>query len=213
MRTYEESRLTLFARLDKPVLGALPQTRFAFGEWKVAKVNIDYHVEYDHHYYSVPHALMGEKLDVRATSMTVEIFRKSERVASHARSHARGRHTTHVEHMPTSHRKHLEWSPSRIVSWAEKIGAATAMLVSAILTERRHPEQGYRSCLGILRLSQRYGEARLEAACARAALAGARSYRHVESILKHGLDRVAIETDAKLVSRTHENVRGRDYYH
>jgi len=213
MRTYGESRLSLFERLDKPALGPLPQTRFSHGEWKVVKVSIDYHVEYAHHYYSVPHALLGEKLDVRATSTTIEIFRKSERVASHARSHLRGRHTTCTEHMPTSHQKHLDWSPSRFVSWAEKIGVATAALVSAILLERRHPEQGYRSCLGILRLSGRYGEQRLEAACVRAALAGGRSYRHIDSILKHGLDRLANEAEPTLVSRTHENVRGRDYYH
>ncbi len=178
------------------------------------KVNIDYHVEYDHHYYSVSYTLLGADLDVRATRTTVEIYRGNERLTSHVRSHERGRHTTKPEHMPKSHQKHLEWTPSRIVSWAESIGPQTAKLASAILVERRHPEQGYRSCLGILRLSKKYGAERLEAACARAMTAGARSYRHVESILKHGLDRLpSAEATSPQLPLAHENVRGRDYYH
>jgi transposase len=214
MRVYGASRRELFARLDRPALGALPAERFAYGEWKAVKVNIDYHVEYDHHYYSVSYALLGAELDVRATRTTVEIYRGTERLTSHVRSHERGRHTTKPEHMPKSHQKHLEWSPSRIVSWAESIGPETAKLASAILAERRHPEQGYRSCLGILRLSKKYGAERLEAACARAVSAGARSYRHVESILKHGLDRLApTEVSSPQLPLVHENVRGRDYYH
>ena len=214
MRVYGASRRELFARLDRPALGALPAERFAYGEWKGVKVNIDYHVEYDHHYYSVPYALLGAELDVRATRTTVEVYRGLERVTSHVRSRERGRHTTKPEHMPKSHQKHLEWTPSRIVGWAASIGPETAKLASAILEERRHPEQGYRSCLGILRLSKRYGAERLEAACARAMTAGARSYRHVESILKHGLDRLApSDGTSSQLSLPHENVRGRDYYH
>ena len=213
MRVYGASRRELFERLDRPALGALPPGRFTYGEWKSARVNIDYHLEYDHHYYSVDYTLSGEALDVRATRTTVEIYRGTERLTSHVRSYERGRHTTKPEHMPKSHQKHLEWSPSRIVSWAESIGPETGKLASAILTERRHPEQGYRSCLGILRLSKRYGAERLEAACGRAMVAGARSYRHVESILKHGLDRLAPTTEASpQLSLVHENVRGRDYY-
>jgi transposase len=215
MRVYGASRRQLFERLDRPALGALPAERFAYGEWKHAKVNIDYHLEYDHHYYSVPYALLGEMLDVRATRTTVEIFRGRERETSHARSYERGRHTTKAEHMPKSHQKHSEWSPTRIVKWAESIGPETAKLAGAILVERPHPEQGYRSCLGILRLSKRYGQERLEAACARAMVAGARSYRHVESILKHGLDRItpAEESESKQLSLVHGNVRGPGYYH
>jgi transposase len=215
MRVYGASRRQLFERLDRPALGPLPTERFAYGEWKHAKVNIDYHLEYDHHYYSVPYALLGEMLDVRATRTTVEIFRGRERETSHARSYERGRHTTKAEHMPKSHQKHSEWSPTRIVKWAESIGPETAKLAGAILVERPHPEQGYRSCLGILRLSKRYGQERLEAACARAMTAGARSYRHVESILKHGLDRImpAEESESKQLSLVHGNVRGPGYYH
>jgi len=213
MRVYGASRRTLFERLDRPALGALPTQRFSYGEWKTAKVNIDYHLEYEHHYYSVAYTRLGEQLDVRATRTTVEIFDGSERITSHVRSYERGRHTTKPEHMPKSHQKHLEWTPSRIVSWAETIGVATAKLVSAIIAERPHPEQGYRSCLGILRLSKHYGNDRLEAACGRAVTAGARSYRHVESILKHGLDRLpASDTTPQQLPLVHENVRGRDYY-
>ena len=218
MRVYGKSRRELFEQLDKSALGALPEKRFACGEWKRVTVNIDYHVEYEHHYYSVPYALLGEKLWVRATRATVEIFRDDSfradaRVTVHERSNVRGRHTTKPEHMPKAHQKHAEWSPSRIVKWAETIGPSTAQLAQAILEERPHPEQGYRSCLGILRLGKRFGDARLEVACARALAVGARSYRHVESILKHGLDRVPGDGDPTLVSRAHENVRGRDYYH
>jgi transposase len=218
MRVYGKSRRQLFDELDKPALTMLPEKRFTHGDWKLVTVNIDYHVEYDHHYYSAPFPLIGQKLWVRATPAVVEIFRdesstSQSRVTMHVRSYERGRHTTKPEHMPKAHQKHAKWSPSRIIDWAEKIGPKTAALAQAILEERRHPEAGYRSCLGILRLEKRYGQARLEAACARALDAGARSYRHVDSILKHGLDRVAVEPDATLVSRSHENVRGPDYYH
>jgi transposase len=125
----------------------------------------------------------------------------------------KGGFTTDPEHMPCAHRAHAEWTPSRILSWAEKVGAATHDLCEAILAERPHPEQGFRSCLGILRLGKKYGEARLEAACNRALRVRARSYRHVESILKNGLDRVVAAEEATSLSLTHENVRGRDYYH
>jgi transposase len=217
MRTYGVSRRELFERLDRPALLPLPEKRFEWGEWKTVTMNIDYHVEFDHHYYSAPFTLVHEQLDVRATAMVVEIWRRGERITSHVRSYERGRHTTKPEHMPKSHQQHAEWTPSRIVHWAETIGPQTAALTSAILAERPHPEQGYRSCLGILRLSKRYGGARVEAACARAMKAGARSYRHVESILKHGLDRMPEPTPvsprvATQMPLVHGNVRGRRYY-
>lgn len=166
------------------------------------------------HYYSVPHALVHELVDVRATATTIEIFSRGQRIAAHLRSDRRGQHTTLAAHMPKAHQRHLEWTPSRIIEWATTIGPHTAGLVEAILADRPHPEQGYRSCLGILRLARRYGETRLEAACQRALGAGARSYRHVDSILKHGLDRVA-HPQAPLalqVPLLHEHVRGPQYY-
>jgi transposase len=221
MKTYGASRRELFERLDKPALRALPRERFVFGEWSTARVNIDYHVEVDGHYYSVPHGrahdARGERtvVDVRVCADTIEIYLRSERIASHVRSHERGRHTTCPDHMPLVHRAHADWSPSRIITWANTIGAETAKLVTAILEERRHPEQGYRSCLGILRLSKKYGAERLEAACARAAAVRARSYRHVDAILKKGLDRVELPKNAEDDTRvvTHANVRGPGYYH
>jgi transposase len=214
MRVYGASRRELFERLDRPALRPLPGDKFAFAEWKKVRVNIDYHVEVDHHFYSVPHALVGEQLEARFTATAVELLFRNERVAAHLRSYQRGRHTTIAEHMPKAHRAHSEWSPSRIVHWASTIGPSTKNLAEAILAERRHPEQGYRSCLGILRLGKRYGRERLEAACARAHSVNARSYRHVESILKNNLDRMPMETApvAPCNPVVHENIRGGDYY-
>ena len=215
MRAYGASRRDLFERLDRPALKPLPAERFVYGEWKLARVNIDYHVELDAHYYSVPFGLVHERVDVRSTAFTVEVYFRGTRVASHARSYRRGGFTTVADHMPKSHQKHLEWTPSRLIHWASTIGGKTAELVQAILTERRHPEQGYRSCLGILRLERVYGRDRLEAACRRAVLVRARSYRHVDSILKNGLDRAPLpDTGASAEAQLplHENIRGGSYY-
>jgi transposase len=207
----------MFVKLDQPALRSLPETRFVFAEWKFAKVNIDYHVELEGHYYSVPHALVGEKVELRFTAGTLEVYCRGERVASHARHGPEhrlpGRHSTKASHMPKAHQKHLAWTPSRLIHWGESVGEATGELVTAILADRPHPEQGYRSCLGILRLEKRYGPARLEAACTRAHRVRARSYRHIEAILKNGLDRVE-ENDARPQPSLppHENLRGSDYY-
>jgi transposase len=207
------SRLSLFEELERPVLRPLPTHRYEFALWKRAKVNIDYHVEVDHHYYSVAYQLVGQVCDVRLSAATVEIFLRGRRVASHVRSFQRGRHTTDPAHMPESHRRHQEWTPGRIISWAEKTGPATAKLAQGILESRPHPEQGYRSCLGIVRLGDRYGAERVEAACQRALAVRAFSYRSVESILKTGLDRQPLPPDRPVrVHRRHHNLRGPDYY-
>lgn len=213
MRRYGKSRRELFDEIERAALRPLPTTRFEYVQWVKARVNIDYHVSIEGHLYSVPHRLVHEEVEARLTSRSVEILHQRKRVALHVRSQVKGGFTTCPEHMPSSHRAHAEWTPSRILSWAGKVGSATRALCEAILSDRPHPEQGYRSCLGILRLGKRYGEARLEAACARALRARARSYRHVESILKHGLDRVP-SPDTETPSRPvmHENVRGRDFY-
>ena len=214
MRLYGASRRELFETIDKPALKPLPAESFAYAEWKKVKVNIDYHVEVDHHFYSAPHELVHEELEARFTAAAVELYRNRERVASHIRSYQRGKHTTNPEHMPKAHQKHLEWTPTRIVHWAGTIGPNTARLVEAILAERPHPEMGYRSCLRILRLGKKYGSERLEAAAARAVSVRARSYRHVESILKNGLDRVPVEAEpTRAAPLDHENVRGSRYYH
>jgi len=219
MRVYGVSRNELFARVEKSALLPLPQDRFAYAEWKTVRVSrLDYHVELDGHFYSAPHTMVAEeaKIEARMTATTVELYRNGERFTSHARSQARGRHTTKPEHMPKAHQKHLEWTPARITHWAASIGPKTKELVEAILAERPHPEMGYRSCLGILRLGKKYLD-RLEPACARALCGGARSYKSVASILERGLDRQPLPTagaaQISLGLGVHENVRGRDYYH
>jgi transposase len=214
MRLYGVSRRALFERLDQPGLRPLPTAPFVYGEWMKARVNIDYHIEVHRHYYSVPYALVHEVLDVRVSATTVEALHRGQRVAAHPRDDSRGRHTTTPAHMPKAHQHHLEWTPSRLIQWAAAIGPQTAALVEAILADRPHPEQGYRSCLGLLRLSRRDGAARLEAACARALAVGARSYRHVDSILKHGLDRLPPPTPVTQLplAPVHDQLRGRDYY-
>jgi transposase len=216
MRHYGASRRELFERYDRPWLRPLPPEAFIYGEWKRATVNVDYHINVEHHLYSVPHALVHDEIEARVTATTVEIFRHGERVTSHLRSHQRGGYTTKREHMPKAHQKHLEWPPSRLLEWAGTIGPNTRALATAILESRPHPEQGYRSCLGILRLAKQHGHDRLEAAAARSLAVGARSYRHVESILKHGLDRLPpLDADEPRLreAQPHENIRGGEYYH
>lgn len=209
----EGCRASLFAELDRPALRPLPAIPYEYATWKTAKVSIDYHVDVDRHYYSVPYTLVGEQSDVRASARTVEIFVRGRRVASHLRSAAVGRHTTTSAHMPESHRRHLEWTPSRLVAWGEQTGPATGALVAAILASRPHPEQGFRSCLGIFRLGRRHGPERMEAACARALAVGALSYRSIDSILRAGLDRASLPEPAPVrATRDHPNVRGPGYY-
>jgi len=212
MKHLGRSRRELFETLDQPALKPLPETPYEFAIWKKARVNIDYHIEFEKHYYSVPHTLIREEVYVRATERTIEIFFKNRRVASHRRANARGRHTTISEHMPPSHQKYHEWSPDRFTRWAETIGPHTAQLVQALLASRKHPQQAYRSCLGILRLAKRYSEERLEAACRRALPAGIHSYKGVKNILDAKLDQVEPEEPATVVPTDHENIRGKTYY-
>ena len=213
MRRYGKSRRGLFEAIERAALRPLPGARFEYAEWRKARVNIDYHVAVDGHLYSVPYRLAHEAVEARLTADVVEILHGGGRVAAHRRSSSKGGFTTLAEHMPSAHRAHAEWTPSRILTWAGKVGMSTRELCDAILADRPHPEQGFRSCLGILRLGKRYGDARLEAACRRALTVRARSYRHVESILKNGLDRVNATDEPTSLSPAHENVRGRDYYH
>jgi len=207
------SRRSLFETLDRPALRPLPARPYEFATWKTAKVNIDYHVEVERHWYSVPYQLVGQGCDIRVTAAVVEVFHEGRRVTSHPRSARQRSFTTLAEHMPEGHRRHAEWTPARIVSWAERTGTATGALVTTIMASRPHPEQGFRSCLGIMRLGHRYGEARLEAACARALAIRAHSYRSVESILKAGLDGLPLPGDEPVTSiGDHANVRGPAYY-
>ena len=207
------TRKSLFESLDKPALRPLPVYRYQFADWKKARVNIDYHVEVDRHYYSVPYELIKKSLDIRSTVNTIECFYKGKCVATHPRSDRPGHHTTLPEHMPKSHQKYAEWTPERLINWAGKIGPHTAELIETVLRSRMHPQQGFRSCLGILRLGKSYGDERLEKACQRANKIGGRSYKSVESILKNGLDRKPLPDenppDAPI---DHPNIRGAHYY-
>jgi transposase len=207
------SRGELFESLERPALGPLPGEAFELAVWKRGRVNIDYHVEFDRNYYSVPFRHARQAVEVRTTATTVEVFRSGTRVASHARSLARRRYVTDPAHMPAAHRAHLEWSPSRLISWAQGIGPDVAVFAATLLETRPHPEHSYRACLGLMNLAKRYGPERLAAACARASASGAISYTSVKSILAEGLDRVPVAAPVVLPPPpTHENLRGGDYY-
>jgi len=207
------SRKSMFQELDKPALRPLPENRYEYAEWKKVRVNIDYHVEFDGHYYSVPYRLFRSSLELRATAQTVECFAEGKRVASHRRSRVKGGHTTLPEHMPSSHRKYASWTPGRMIGWAQQTGPHTAELVEAILKERSHPEQGFRSCLGIIRLAKSYGAEKVDAACGRALAIKARSYKSVRAILENNLEGKPMPGRGKEAPPIeHANVRGAAYY-
>jgi transposase len=204
------SRESLYEELDRPALGPLPGKPWVVADWKTAKVNIDYHIDIDRYYFSVPYRYIGEELDVKVTRDLVEIFRKGQPVASHLRT--RGRYSTKPEHMPSSHREHLDWNPPRVVRRAKRIGPSVAELIDRLLSSKRHPEQGYRPSLGIVRLADRWGEDRLEAACQRALVHSACSYHSVKTILEKGLDRIEESQPQAPLIGDHPNVRGGNTY-
>ena len=206
-------RRSLFLEEELPALRPLPARPYEHRERKTARVHIDYHVELFGHYYSVPYHLVREKVEIRYTQAVVEIFHDGVRVASHVHSDAKGRATTALEHMPLPHRRYAEWSPDRFQSWAKKIGPQTERLIAAVLERYPHPALGYRSCLGILRLENRYGASRLEQAAERTLTYGGASYKSVSHILKAGLDREAVEAArSRPEPLFHENLRGPDYF-
>ena len=199
--------------MERAALQPLPPTDYPFAQWKPARVGLDYHVEFDAHDYSVPHALARSQVDVRATSATVEVFHRGQRVAAHARSD-RGGHTTVREHMPPNHRAATaEWNPGRLLNWAYSIGPHATAVIQHMLGSRQHPEQAYRACLGVLRLGRDYSPQRLEAACARAIDHKAPSYRFVATTLKNGLDAQPPQAAQAELPMQHANVRGPSYYH
>jgi transposase len=214
MRRLGKSRRDVFEAVDRPNALPLPLKAYEYSEWLKATVNIDYHIEVDHHYYSVPFRLLRERLDVRLTATTIEAIHKGERVAAHVRSYVRGTHTTLREHMPPEHQQYADWSPSRFIQWAGKTGTATAQLVEKIMAARTYPEQGYRSCLGIIHLGQHYEPERVEAAAKRAIKYNTCSFRSVSAILAAGLDRQPDSGEAprQLTLPEHGNIRGRGYY-
>ena len=207
-------RREAFERLDRTALRPLPPTRMPIVRFKSVGVNIDYHVELDGHYYSVPHRLVGKKLELRVSSTTLEAFFGQQRVAVHAYSAVKGGFTTLPEHMPASHRAHREWTPGKLLAWGEHIGVACADVVRWQMEHRPHPEQGYRACLGLQSLARRFGHERMEAACARAMAIRSPTYQSIKAILKSGMDRQRAKSEPAQASLPlHDNVRGPDYYH
>ena len=211
LRSWGRSRRELFEELDRPALTPLPDEPYEYAEWKRCRINLDYHVEIAKHYYSVPHNLVHQEVEARITQKTVEIFLRGKRVASHLRSTLPHRPTTIPEHMPSSHRRYRDWTHERIRSEAAKDGPDAETLIDVILRSRPHPEQGFRSAIGILGLVKRYGQERVDAACARALLLNARSYKSVAAILKNGTDRTAPPAEEAPIL-FHANIRGRSYY-
>jgi transposase len=205
-------RSSAYEALDRPALRPLPVTRYELARYWPAKVNIDYHVVYEQHYYSVPHPLVHAQVELRVTTHHVEVLHRGQRVAAHLRSTKRGGYTTLAEHLPAAHRKHLEWSPRRLIRWGETIGPACAAIVRRILESRPHPEQGYRACLGLLRLAERHGTARLEAASVRALALGAPSYLSVKAILKNRLEHAPLSAQSDWAAPEHDHLRGPRYY-
>ncbi|MDD3428360.1 MAG: IS21 family transposase, partial [Caldisericia bacterium] len=241
MKQFNASRKELFDRLEKQELKNLPLVRYEIGEWKRAKVNLDYHISVNNHLYSVPYHLIHEEVDVRLTAKTVEIFNKGKRIASHLRSNIPYGYTTDPNHRPKSHKEYLEWTPQKIADWAKLIGTSTALMIEKIFEERLHPEQGIRSCLGIISLSKRYPKERVEAACKRGLSIKSYSYKSIKSILEKGLDRIPLKENeieqlkfpssesnlsssslsplslsnkqlSSSPSKIHENIRGKSYY-
>jgi len=208
----EGSRASVFAAVERNTLRALPAEPFDMSQWSYARVNIDYHIAFDANFYSVPYPLVQERVEVRATPTTIEIFHKGQRVASHVRGHGREQVFTQREHRPKSHQAHLEWTPSRMVHWAEQIGPHTAKLFERILAEKPHPEMGYRSCLGIIRLAEQYSSTRMEAAADRAIRTGACRFQSVKSILKNSLDQQPLPEPPLSLPPSHDNIRGAEYF-
>lgn len=212
------SRLSQFELLDKPALKPLPKTPYQYTEFKLVRVNIDYHVEFERCYYSVPHHLVKHQIEIQATGEIVAAFFQGKPVAKHPRSRRPGSFSTDANHMPPAHREQRTWTPERLKQWAKQIGANVFTLVEAMIERRQHPEQAYRSCLGLLNLSRQYDRQRLDQACARALAIGSPNYRSVKSILKRGMDQLDLplndtdQADNSPVAH-HDNIRGPQYYH
>jgi len=206
------SRASAFAQLDAPALKPLPAQTWELAVYKTVRVHIDQHVEFEGQRYSVPQALVGQVLEARVTARTVELLHRGQRVASHPRCAHKGGFTTLAEHLSAAHRAHLEWTPERLIHWGNSIGVATGALVKRLLETRKHPEHGYRACLGLLALAKRFGKPRLEAACVLALDLGTTNSTHVRQILLNGRDQVALSTTPEWTSPAHAHVRGPGYY-
>lgn len=215
-RQQKGCRHSLFDQLDRPALMPLPRQAFEYLEFKVARVNIDYHIRFSDHFYSVPHQLVKEEVEIRASHHTVQILHKGKPVTSHVRQYNSGGFTTRPEHMPTRHQKQQQWTPGRLKNWAQKIGPDALEFVQLLLDSKQHPEQAYRACLGLLNMEREYGAQRLNNACHRAIACGGRRVANIRSILQSGLDKVPLTPAREQESRvtvSHENVRGADFFH
>ena len=215
MRRLGVSRRDLFVQVERPALRPLPETAYEYAEWKRARVNLDYHVELLGFYYSVPHGLIREEVEARITAGTVELFHRGRRIAAHIRRHGYGgdRHVTMGEHMPSAHRHYAGWSQERFRRDAGAIGPNTEALIAAVMASRKHPEQGYRSCLGILKRLRGVTPARAEAACARSLEIGSLSSKSLGSILDNNLDQKPRRKADDDLPLFHTNIRGSGYYH
>lgn len=202
------TRRSLYELIDRPALKPLPSVPYEYARFKKASVNIDYHVEYDRHFYSVPHQFRGQVVEIRATSTTIEILCRGKRIATHPRSLAENKASTLIEHRPRNHQQYGDWPPERIVNWARTVGPSTAALMEAILARQKYPELGYRSCMGILRLAKKFPEPRLEAACKRALAIRGLSYKSVKSILDSNLDQRNVQEKPQDLAIVHANIRG-----
>jgi transposase len=218
MRHVKQSRRQLFERLDRPALKALPSRPYEYADWGQVRVNIDYHVSVDEHFYSAPYKLIHETLWYRASHRTVELFHQGKRIASHVRSFQKYGYTTDPAHRPASHRAHLEWTPSRLIRWGQSIGANTSTVIEYVIRTRPHPEQGYRSALGILRLAEKFSPTRLEQACEKALAIQSPGYRTVKTLLEQRMEAAPLpagdaRTEDTVAQLGAANVRGRGYYH
>lgn len=208
----EGSRKSAFETIDKPALKPLPPERYQFAQWYRVRVSQDYHVRVEDNHYSVPYQLVKEEVEARVTDGVVEILFRGRRVSSHRRLTGKGEVATDPRHQPASHRRHAEWTPSRLVAWSESVGPNTREMVDMLMKSRPHPEQGFRSCMGLVNLGKKYPPERLEAACGRALALKIISYKSVRSMLQSGLDKVSLDEDRWEVVVQHENVRGPEYY-
>ena len=212
MKRFGKSRKELFETLDKPVAGMLPEIPFEFYEWKKAKAGPNYHVSFEKHDYSVPYTFVGKELEIQAKDRIIEVYYKNKRICSHKRSSKEHGYTTVKEHMPPAHQKYAEWTPERILSWAEKHGPFVKEIVEKVIDSKKYPEQAYKSCLGIIRLERHFNAERLNKACKRALDYKVYSYQGIKNILSNNLDCVKNDEVQPQASKTHENIRGSEYY-
>ncbi len=215
MRHFGKSGKELFEQIDRPVLGRLPVRPYELAFWKRATVNIDHHIVFENHFYSVPYDLVKRSVEIRATERLIEVFFRNTRVASHRRSFSRGGYSTETSHRPPSHQKHLEWSPERIINWGKQKGKNTGLFIKLLIESKKHLEQGYRSALGVIRLARKYGEDRLNLACGNAIAIGAIKYQTVKNILKNRMEKANVKKTEKQQQSfftSNTNVRGKDCY-